>query len=188
MTASRDLRSDSTFVRFALQPSILRVASAYFGGKVPYLSGVQLLLSHGSDNVHWEQSQLWHRDYSDSRILKLWVYLTDVTGEKNGPFTYLPADASNKVKNDFFFPGRISDEAMETSGQASKAQKVFGARLTSFYIDTARCYHLGSRLKLGEHRLAYIAAFTTHAQLYPCENGISLDGKVSEIENLALTL
>jgi len=182
-----DLRSDSIFVRFALQPAVLKVACAYFGGRVPVLDDIQLLLSHGSQFTgRWQDSQLWHRDYNDARMLKFWVYLNDVTKTEDGPFTYLPYPASRKVPNNFF-PGRVSDDALQASGLAGQAKEILGERLRTFYIDTGRCYHLGSRLQEGRTRYAYLATFVSHAPLYPSNNGMKVATGASEIERLALT-
>jgi hypothetical protein len=184
---ANDFRPDSIFVRFALQPAVLKVACAYFGGRVPVLGGIQLLLSHGRNHTgRWLDSQLWHRDYNDARMLKFWVYLNDVVKEEDGPFTYLPLAESRKVPNNFF-PGRVSDESIAKAGLAEKMVEVCGPRLKSFYIDTGRCYHLGSRLKEGHTRFAYLVTFVTHAPLYPNDTKCTLDGNLSEVERLVLT-
>jgi hypothetical protein len=172
LTTEADLHSQSVFVRFAMQENLLKMAAGYLG-MVPYLSNVQVLVSFGTDNKVWEESQLWHRDYHDTKTLRLWVYLSDVLELKHGPFTYLPLELSRKVRNGFF-PGRVSDAQMEADGLAANAESVYGQRLASFAIDTARCYHMGSRLPLGEIRVAYLATFNTHASLWPFYNDIRL--------------
>jgi hypothetical protein len=180
-----DLTTDNIFVRFALQPEVIRVISAYFG-QVPYLADLQILMSHGSDSTKWEESQLWHRDYADSKTVKLWMYLTDVDSIEKGPFTYLPLKESQQVPNGLF-PGRVSDEAMQQCGLAARAATVYGERLTTFYMDTSRCYHLGSRLKGENIRVAYVATFITHASLYPFENRIRINTPLTDLEQLVLT-
>lgn len=182
-----DLRPDSVFVRFALQPNLVKLAAAYLK-MVPYLSSVQALVSFGTEcgqQGQWTESQLWHRDYHDTKTLRMWLYLSDVSTPEHGPFTYLPAGYSRQVKNTFF-PRRISDEAMDQSGIAKHAQPVYGNRNTPFYIDTTRCYHLGSRVALGERRIAYLATFNTHASVYPFYNGIKVEGQLSPLQKLLL--
>lgn len=186
ITDDSDLHADSIYVRFALQPGIQKIVSAYFG-HVPYLADVQVLKSHGTDRDTWEESQLWHRDYGDSKTIKLWVYLTDVEKQESGPFTYLPVAPSARVPNTFI-PGRVSDEAMAATGLADQAVAVYGPRLKCFYIDTALCYHLGSRLKQGQVRVAYIATYLSHASLYPFDNRITTHGQLSETEKLLLSI
>jgi len=186
-TDDQDLNADSIFVRFALQPSVQKLVCSYFGDMVPYLGEVAVIQSHSNDKEEWTDSQLWHLDRSDNRTVLLWVYLSDVNTDEKGPFAYLNADSSKKVKNTFF-PKRVLDSEVEQAGLSKEVQRVYGPRLKSFYIDTARCYHLGSRLR-GEHtRLVYLATFITHKPLYPLDNGIKLNGKESEVERLLLRI
>jgi len=186
-TDEADLNSDSIFVRFALQPSVQKLVCSYFGNTVPYLGEVAVIQSHSNGNDQWTDSQLWHLDFSDSKTVLLWVYLTDVNTDEQGPFTYLTVDASRKVKNSFF-PKRVPDAVVESAGLGSEVQKVYGPRLKSFYVDTARCYHLGSRLRGDQTRLVYLATFITHKPLYPLDNGIKLNGTMSDVERLLLRL
>jgi hypothetical protein len=186
-TDDTDLNSDSIFVRFALQPAVQKLVCSYFGNQVPYLAEIALILSHSNDKDQWTDSQLWHLDHSDARTVLLWVYLTDVNTSEEGPFTYLPVEASRKYKNSFF-PKRVADESMVAAGLAGEARQVYGPRLKAFYVDTARCYHLGSRLKGAAQRFVYLATFITHKPLYPLDNGIKLGSKVSEAERLLLRL
>lgn len=187
LTNEKDLSLDSIWVRFALQPAVQKLVCSYFDNSVPYLCDVGLLLSTGTEGDKWSESQLWHLDYADSLTVKLWVYLTDVTAVENGPFTYIPAEPSRKVPNTFF-PGRVSDETMETEGLKPSFCQVYGKKQKVFYIDTARCYHLGSRLRTGQHRLAYIATYVTHKPLYPLANGIKTNGQLGEVEKCLLEL
>jgi len=186
-TDDQDLNSDSIFVRFALQPSVQKLVCSYFGNTVPYLGEVAVIQSHSNGNDQWTDSQLWHLDFSDSRTVLLWVYLTDVNTDEQGPFAYLPVEASRKVKNSFF-PKRVPDDVVESAGLSKDVRKVYGPRLKSFYVDTARCYHLGSRLRGDQTRLVYLATFITHKPLYPLDNGIKLNGAVSDVERLLLKL
>lgn len=186
MTSPEDLQSDSIYVRFALQPAMQKLVCAYFGNTVPYLGEIALIRSNGTDGK-WSKSQLWHLDYADSHTLLLWVYLTDVPSIEDGPFTYIPAKASSKVPNGFF-PDRVTDETMDAAGLTSAACRVYGPKNKVFYVDTSRCYHLGSRVYPGHERLVYLATFITHKPLYPITNGIRLVGEPSEVEKCFLTL
>jgi hypothetical protein len=187
ITTEEDLQPESIFVRFALQENVVKLATAYMG-MVPYLSNIQVLVSFGTEAGVWEESQLWHRDYHDTKTLRLWVYLSDVAEPKHGPFTYLPLTESRQVQNTFF-PGRVTDDEMNKAQLGQKAEAVFGPRMSCFAIDTARCYHMGSRVQLGEARVAYLATFNTHATLWPSPNGISVASTeaLSPIERLLLT-
>jgi hypothetical protein len=182
-----DLRADSIYVRFALQPAVQKLACAYFNNTVPYLCSAHLLLSRGRDAKEWINSQLWHLDYADCRTLRFWVYITDVTAVEDGPFTYMPVEPSKKVPNTFY-PKRVTDEQIAAAGLADEARQVYGRKGKIFYIDTSRCYHLGSRLKDGKTRLVYDATFLTHKHLYPSLNNIRADGGLSDVQKCFLTL
>jgi hypothetical protein len=187
ISQEEDLQRDSIYVRFALQPAIQKLACAYFHNTVPYLCSANLLLSRGRDAKEWINSQLWHLDHSDCRTLRFWVYITDVIKEEDGPFTYMPVEPSRKVPNTFF-PKRVTDEQMAAAKLAGEARQVYGKKGKIFYIDTSRCYHLGSRLKEGKLRLVYDATFLTHKHLYPSPSDIRVKDGLSDVEKCFLTL
>lgn len=181
-----NLTTDSIFVRYALQPDVLNIVSGYFG-EVPYLAYVQLIISYGTENNSWQSSQLWHLDYDDSKMIKLWTYLTDVTDLDYGPFTLLPAKPSSRVTNTFF-PGRVSDEQVERQAGTENFKRIMGPKNTSFYVDTYRCYHQGSRLALNNIRIGYVATYISHASLYPFTNKITQNTALSELQKRVITL
>ena len=159
-----DLTTDNILVRFALQDSITQALTAHFGS-VPYLSGIYVTESRSVETVGLLGSQQWHLDYSwwNSDQVFLWVYLTDVNSLDQGPFTFIPIPGSRKVKNDFF-PRRIQDEEIEAAGLTSQIKNAFGARSTAFFINSYKCYHMGSRLAKGEKRVAYMISYTKPAK------------------------
>lgn len=85
----------SIFIRFAAQPSLVELVAAYFG-EAPYLSYVALDLSEYAGEV-LSTSQLWHRDHDDTKVVKLFVYLTDVASGLDGPFTFIRPQASRRI-------------------------------------------------------------------------------------------
>lgn len=184
LLTEEDKRSDSMFVRLALQPSVMSMVSAYLH-EVPYLAHIEVLFSHGTQNPSWKESQLWHRDYDDRNMCKLFVYCTDVTSAEDGEFTYIPHHISKHVRN-YFFPKRISDEEMDRQGYLQHKKHVFGPATTAFYINTNACYHLGSRVAVGHTRLAFTAMYVTYASLMPFNNMIHIVHKPNRIEQMVL--
>jgi len=166
----RNLDANSVFVRFALQERILRFIGAYFG-ESPFLQDINILASFSTDSDKWQDSQLWHQDYGDSKVLKLWVYLTDVLTPETGPFTYLPGHLSRRVPNPF--QRRVSDETMAELGFDKQAVAVTGLKASTFLIDTRRCYHQGSRVLDGHRRVAYVATYVSFASLSGSGNQVS---------------
>ena len=181
-----DRTVDSILVRFALQEPVLKLASAYFG-QVPYLADVEIFVSLSTGKPQWETSQLWHRDYADHKTIKFWVYLSDAVTKEDGPFTYVPALPSRKIKNTFF-PDRVKDETIAECVAPYEVKEVYGKRGTAFYVDTSVCYHYGSRLADGHRRVAYVATFMTRNSLYPLANGLKGNGQLSDLHKLVLGL
>ena len=81
----RDL--GNPFNRWALEPLLLEVISAYFGMYARFrqlIANITIPIPEGS---RASGSQRWHRDPGVGRICKVFLYLSDVD-EKSGPFTY----------------------------------------------------------------------------------------------------
>jgi len=79
--------SDSPLLKVALDKTLLEIVSGYLG-MWPRLHAVSVLLNFPTKDEARE-SQLWHRDSEDLKIIKVFIYLNDV-GAENGPFCYIP--------------------------------------------------------------------------------------------------
>lgn len=157
------LPSNSPFVSFAIQPAVLSVLSRRLG-ELPQLDYVLLTLSHG-DSKELAYSQLWHRDHDDVRTIKLFVYLTDVISEAEGPFTFLPASVSDRFG--FSIRSHRADSEILPRVKQEEIVSMIAPRLTAFMVETSRCLHMGSRTAPGHSRLLYTATFITVPRLYP---------------------
>lgn len=177
----RETDAESIFVRFALQENILKLVGAYFK-ESPYLFDVSVLASYSSGSDVWQQSQLWHQDVEDAKTIKLWVYLNDVTTDAQGPFTYLPIEASKKIEG----KGRISDEQIASLGLDKEAIVIKGEKKTSFLIDTRYCFHLGSRVLDDQVRVAYVATYFSYACQHPDNAFTGRRASSSKLVDLAL--
>lgn len=154
---------DNPFVQIALQPEILSIAGHAFG-ELPRLDYVLLTLSR-STGKDLSYSQLWHRDYDDTRVIKLFVYLTDVHDMEQGPFTFIPGPVSDRMG--FRLRSHQADSEVATAIPLDAAQSIKAPRLSAFMVDTARCLHMGSRVAPGHERLLYTATFISIPRLYP---------------------
>lgn len=178
-----ELCSSNPIVKIALSPKILSLVTAYFR-ETPFFVSTDFYLSFPlSDDLKYHESQLWHRDYDDTKMLKLFIYFSDVNSDADGPFTFIKANLSDHIKNKIV-PNRITDEEMHKQGFADKATKVYGKKFTTFLVDTYRCYHLGSRVEKGHHRLAYNGMFITHAPLWDMKACVKVDSNASPLEKL----
>jgi hypothetical protein len=176
--------SDSPFVRLAIDEAVLRIVSAYFSD-APYLDYIYLLHSKHSPGP-LRVSQLWHRDYDDTKLLKLMVYLTDCETPEDGPFTILPAALSRDVGFTLHSHRTDAELGLERS---ARGKPFYGKKLTAFMVDTGRCYHMGSRVAEGHERLLYMAAYVT----LPKYTGgptmtYRLSGRETPMQQSALTL
>ncbi len=157
------LPTDSPFVTFALQPAVLAILARAFG-ELPQLDYVLLTLSRNSDKA-LSYSQLWHRDHDDTRVIKLFVYLTDVLSLDDGPFTFIPGPASDRFG--FSLRSHRSDKALAGRVEAAEVTAMVAPRLSAFMVETSRCLHMGSRLSPGHERLLYTATYTSVPRLLP---------------------
>jgi hypothetical protein len=177
------LPASSPYARFALQPEVLSVLSEIYG-ELPRLSYVAITRSLPTES-DYQISQLWHRDYDDTRVIKLFVYLTDV-GEGDGPFTFLPAPISDQVG--FTLRSHQSDERIGRSVDLGQAVSMSGPKLTAFMVETSRCLHMGSRVEAGHSRLMYTATYVSAPAIYPERQKpfFKLAGSETPLERCAL--
>jgi hypothetical protein len=145
---------DTIFTRFALSDKVLNTSARYLG-VAPFLESVELLYSKPIQGPP-AQSQQWHKDRTDRKILKVFVYINDVS-PRNGPLSLLPRAESAKVPEFLFH--YLTDEQMAKHADLSKMVALTGAAGTTILIDTQTSYHLGSRCQ--EPRLAYVAYFSS---------------------------
>ena len=175
---------ENPFVAIAPQPELVSVVAAAMG-EVPRLYYVLLTLSL-STNKELSYSQLWHRDHDDTKVIKLFFYLTDVLSPEDGPFTFIPTQASDKLG--FRIKSHLSDDQIDHWISKTVVTAMYGSRLSAFMVETSRCLHTGSRVALGHERLLYTATYISAPRLYPePPPRFLLDGEESPLLRLLLT-
>lgn len=156
--------SDNVFVQYATSKPILDVVAGYLG-EIPWLRYIIL-----TESVYQEGglkfSQKWHLDFDDARMVKLFIYLTDVSTAADGPFQLISAELSARVRNSFV-RRHIDDAQLFARIEPDAPVNMMGPALTSFLADTGRVYHCGSRLAPGHSRLLYTALYTAYPSIYP---------------------
>lgn len=173
----------SIYVRYALQARVVDVVAKYFG-EAPYLSYVALDLSEYAGET-LATSQLWHRDHDDTKVVKLFTYLTDVPDLAHGPFTFVNPRASKAIRGSV--ATHLSDEAVLGRVAPSDILRMTRSAGSSFLVDTGRCYHMGSRVEPGRQRLMYTACYITWPAMYPdFRHRIAVTGALSDREKLLL--
>ena len=155
------LPTESPFARFALQAPVLAALAEHYG-ELPRFDYVSLIHS-GPVEGELKYSQLWHRDYDDTKVVKLFVYLTDV-GDEDGPFTFIPGPQSDRVG--FSRRSHRADSDIARHVDLGAAVRMMGKKLTAFMVETSRCLHMGSRVAPGHERLMYMASFISSPRIF----------------------
>ena len=167
-----DLRRNPELVNFALSDEMLGSATRYLG-IVPYLTRIDLMYSLPRTGKNIE-SQLFHLDHEGITQIKHFIHLYDV-GPREGPFTFIPADATARIVRDVrelrrkrktgedIELRRYSDDEIAAVGGTADIVTVTGPVGAGVAVDTSRCLHLGSRVDPGSFRLClYTQYCTTH--------------------------
>jgi hypothetical protein len=138
-----DRTYESAINRLASHLEVLRVVSGYMG-MVPILHRINLLYS-ANDEVVEKSSQFFHLDPEDVIMTKIFIYVEDVDQE-SGPTTALPADRSTVVRRRIDYRNsRVPDEVIAEHGGAENLVECTGPAGTMAFLDTCRCFHMGSR-------------------------------------------
>jgi hypothetical protein len=172
-----DRRPHTVFTRFALSDKVLRTTARYLG-VAPFLESVELLYSKPIEGPP-AQSQQWHKDRTDRRIIKVFVYINDVT-PRHGPLSLLPRSESARVPEFLFH--YLTDEQMAKYADLSRVVALTGTAGTTILIDSQTSYHLGSRCQ--EPRLAYVAYFSSGFGYRPRETRWSVGPELQSLSPL----
>jgi hypothetical protein len=135
----------------ALSDEVLQIASDYLG-EVPVLMRIKLWWT--PVNTKMSGSQFYHRDGLDwyRRQAKFLVVMNDV-GPDCGPFTFLPADISQRIGASLgrgVDQERVTDEQIFSHAKESDQISLMGPAGTGGVVDSSRCFHYGARARGGE--------------------------------------
>lgn len=150
-----DVERFPSLLDFALSPGVLATVTEYMR-QVPVLSntippGIRLTESSidGQIDETYRTSQLYHLDFHDFRAVYVILLLRDATPE-SGPFTFLPASASERVAKALRYrrrkvPYHLTDEQVYSVIDPSEARPFIAPAGSILFIDSNRCMHFGSR-------------------------------------------
>ena len=109
-------------------------------------------------------SMNWHKDLNHKKLIKIMYFISDVKDE-NGPTNFFNKKDSKYIKY-INFPNYFSDSELAAQKITFNQQKCLGNSGESFMLDTAKCFHMGSRSK--KDRLQIIITISPYAsKLYP---------------------
>jgi hypothetical protein len=153
------------FFDLALSDEILQIAADYMG-EIPVLMKPRLWLTRPQGpGTQFGGTQLFHRGRPDAphiqRQAKFLFTMNDVD-EESGPFTFVPADVSERILPGYRLGERVSDEEMYHHIPPTQTTKLIGPAGTGLMVDTMRCFHFGRRASSRE-RLMLMIQFMNHA-------------------------
>ena len=160
----RLLDVDGPYVRLALDPALLAIASQYLGMR-PYLRTIDVWLNYPTPGEASE-TQLWHRDSDDLMNLKVFIYLSDV-GIEQGPFCYVPGShpkGQRRVSPESS-GGRTTDDQMRAHAGEAEWRFCTGPAGSVVLADTTG-FHKGLKPHSG-HRLLLMIQYTSGHPAYP---------------------
>lgn len=107
------------------------------------LSTIRLWWSSANDTSI--NSQLYHVDEEDLTQIKLLINVNTIT-EEHGPFTFLNANASDKIISAFRVgKKKFLDEEVSITANEYDVTKLTGISGSAAFVDTSRCLHYRSR-------------------------------------------
>lgn len=156
----------SPFLRFTLSNELLHAASSYLD-MFPLFRMCSfhstILLPSSSRAVF---SQRWHRDPDDKKLVKVFLYLSDVDTQGAGPFTYVKGShLGGRWRH--LYPqvppvGSYPPEgALEQIIPRDDILMALGKKGTLIFCDTSGLHKGG--YSTGKRRLMYAATFTSQA-------------------------
>ncbi len=133
---------ENPIVKLALRSEIVQVADAYIGlhSRFAFFSVNRTVVAENSDA---KGSQRWHRDPSlgDERMVKVFLYLNDVTDIGTGPFMFVKGSNRTGRWGRMWRPSQPNgiyppDGAVEVSEMKADITPCFGRAGTLVFCDT----------------------------------------------------
>ncbi|XGV96493.1 MAG: hypothetical protein ACAF41_27645 [Leptolyngbya sp. BL-A-14] len=165
------------FSQWAQNQRLLNIIENYIGLPVAF-QGVHLRRDFANERP--VTTELWHKDLEDRRVIKLFVYLSDVATE-TGPYEYIPrskvtrkiaqqikASFTKRVATNPYDMG-ITDDEMAAIVPRSDWRTCVGAAGTVLFSDPVAVFHHGKSRTQGRSALFFV--YTAHDPLRPqaCE-------------------
>ncbi len=158
------------FLRFLLHDRVLGPVASYLG-MAPKLNSFHLrstlLVPAGSREY---LSQRWHRDPEDKKMMKVFIYMTDVLEPGAGPFVYVRGShLGGKWRG--IFPQRPPAGSYPPAGEVerlvpeSDIQTNLAKAGTLIFCDTSGLHRGG--YSTTKNRVMFMPGFTSQASRYP---------------------
>ena len=154
------------FNAFFTHPFFFNPIANYLG-ELPLLSELKLLYSPPTSFDEYSGSQLFHSDFDDSKLVKIFVFLEEVD-EDMGPTEIIENKASELILKKTNYKWGVKrkkysshDDALkDVLGNKTNHISLMGPKGATYLIDTVACLHRGSRNPKKGRKILY-ANFTT---------------------------
>jgi hypothetical protein len=120
-----------------LHPALLRLAKQYLALPVAYHGAV---LRHSRIDGERAGPRIWHQDAEDFHVLRVVVYLSDVTAGA-GPFEYIPRHRNLTYRKLGAAAHELTDERMSSVMPPEEWRRCLGPAGTVVLADTAKVFH-----------------------------------------------
>ncbi|MBI2055921.1 MAG: hypothetical protein HYT37_00890 [Candidatus Sungbacteria bacterium] len=177
---------DNPFIKANLDDGLIQIVGSYLG-LAPRFRAFSLRLTLTSpDGAKEYFSQRWHRDNEDKRLCKMFIYMTDVLDDADGPFKYIKeSHAMGRYGN--VFPSRPPSSLYPDLGGVEKVipadvvQTCFGRAGTVVLADTGGLHKGG--YTTSKPRFMYTGTFFTDASVSPIH--LKYEGDIKSLSPLA---
>ena len=142
-SASNDLRADvmldmvPELYLLGLDATLLGLVQQYLRLPVAYHGAV---LRHSLVDGVGAGPRLWHQDEEDFHVLRMVVYLNDVT-VGGGPFEYIPRSLGISYKRFAGVEDQLTNDRMHQVVPIERWKRIYGAAGTVILADTAQVFH-----------------------------------------------
>jgi hypothetical protein len=163
------IEREHPLIQFCHSPHIQALLAAYFG-ETPRLAAVNFWLTLPAVQERRTGSQNWHRDHEDQRLVKIFIYLSDVV-DSAGATEYI-AGSFHGGPNDVIPPKRrfvvgdyLAKGDVEKYGLLPFKRVLTGPKWTIVFVNTSGIHRGGfGEMKRGMANIT----FTSQASHSPC--------------------
>ena len=149
------------FHNFLTNPLFIDVISKYLDD-LPLLTELKLLYSPSSKSKDFKGSQLFHSDFDDNKLVKIFVFIDDVDNDM-GPLEIIEKNDSKLIMNRVNYNwGQESknysshdDRLQNVLGKKPTKKKLVGPKGSTYFVDTVNCLHRGSRNPTKARKILY---------------------------------
>lgn len=151
----------TSFHKFFTNPLFINIISNYLND-TPLLTELKLLYSPPSSIKDFKGSQLFHSDFDDKKLVKIFVFIDDVDFDM-GPLELIEKNDSKLIMKKVNYSwGQKSknysshdDRLKDVLGKEPTRRELVGPSGSIYLVDTANCLHRGSRNPIKARKVLY---------------------------------